>query len=135
MATKFNMTKDVGGYNGFGLVPTDTAYSATLTINTDTTLTIPASSSIGGGSYYNKGNSVATSDNGEPRLLAIIVSDPGESVWVAKNTAAAVPAGATFAATSSAMNPAAYEVIGGDVLHFYTNTANVQVSIRLYWLT
>lgn len=135
MATKFNMTKDVAGYNGFGLVPTDTAYSATLAVSTDTSLTIPSSSSIGGAAYYNKQNTTLAADQGKPRLIAIIVSDPGESVWVAKNTAASVPAGSTFAATASAMNPAAYEVIGGDVLHFFTATANVQVSVRLYWLT
>lgn len=135
MSTKFNMTKDVAGYNGFGLVPTDTAYSATLTINTDTTLTIPSSSSIGGAAYYNKQNTTLAADQGQPRLIAIVVSDPGQSVWIAKNTTASVPVGATFAATASALNPAAYEVIGGDVLHFICATANVSVSVRLYWLT
>lgn len=131
MATKFSMTRDINGYNGFGLVPTDTAYSATLAVTTDTTLTIPANASIGGASYYNASNS----SNGEPILLAVLSYDPGESVWVALNTTAGVPAGATFAATASALNPSAYQVKGGDVLHFYTAAANVQVSVRLYWLT
>lgn len=134
MATAFNMTKDIGGYNGFGLQPTDTAYSATLAVSTDTTLTIPSNSELGGPAYYDA-TVLSSSAAGHPRLLAIIVSDPGQSVWVAKNTAAAAPAGATFAATASALNPAAYEVKGGDVLHFLCATANVSVSVRLYWLT
>ena len=134
MPTPFNMTRDIAGYNGFGLVPTDTAYSATLAINTDTTLTVPSSSTLGGASYYD--DTVLSSKlAGHPRLIAIIVSTPGSSVWVAKNTAATVPAGATFAATASALNPSAYEVKGGDVLHFICASANVDVSVRFYWLT
>lgn len=133
MATKFSMTRDINGYNGFGLIPTDTQYSATLTTITDTTLTVPSFSSIGG-LDYTYGASL-TGDNAKPRLLAIIVEDPGTAVWVALNTTAGAPAGSTFAATSSCMNPAAIEVKGGDVLHFYSTGIGVNVSVRFYWLT
>jgi len=126
MATKFSMTRDINGYNGFGLVFTDTAYSATLTVSTDTTLTIPSNDSLGGASFpYDS----------KPRLIAIFSFDPGESVWVANGAVAAVPGGASFAATASELNPAAREVKGGDVLHFFTATANVDVWVGLYWLT
>lgn len=124
MTTIFGMTRDVAGYNGFGLKPTDTAYSATLAANTDTTLTVPLEFALGN-----------CSSTAVARLLAIIVSDPGDSVWVALNATASLPVGASFAATTSALNPAAYEVKGGDVLHFITSGTGVDISIRFYWLT
>ncbi len=126
MASKFSMTRDINGYNGFGLQFTDTAYSATLAATTDTTLIVPSSDSMGGASF--------PPDN-KPRLIAIFSFDPGEAVWVANGATASDPAGATFAATASSLNPAAREVKGGDVLHFYTTAANVVVGVEFYWLT
>lgn len=122
MTTKFNMSRDINGYNGFGLTFTDTAYSATLAVTTDTTLTVPSSVGMGKQGY-------ATNATGQ--MLAVFTFDPGSSVWVANNTAASTPAGATFAATSSELNPAARLVKGGDILHFYSASA-VNVSIAFY---
>ena len=124
MTTKFNMTRDINGYNGFGLPASDTNYSATLAISTDTSLTVPTVFALGDSSSTSKA-----------KLIAIIVPDPGSSVWVALNTAASAPAGASFAATASFLNPAALEVKGGDVIHFFCTTANVSVSVRFYWIT
>ncbi len=124
MTTLFTMTRDINGYNGFGLIPTDTQYSATLTVSTDTSLTVPT--------VFALGNSSSTL---KAKLIAIIVSDPGQSVWVALNATAAIPVGASFATTTSALNPSAYEVKGGDVLHFFTASAGVSVSVRFYWIT
>ncbi len=121
MTTKFNMSRDINGYNGFGLTFTDTAYSATLATTTDTTLTVPSAIGIGKQGYA----TVA-------QTLAIFTFDPGTSVWVANNTTAASPAGASFAATSSELNPAARLVNGGDVLHFYTTGTGVNVSVSFY---
>lgn len=126
MATKFSMTRDINGYNGFGLKPTDTAYSCTLSTSTDTTLTVPSISSMGG---------CNTGTNSNPILLAIFFFTPGATVWVAKGTTAAVPAGSSFAATLSEANPSALEVVGGDVLHFITAGSSVDVGVRFYWLT
>lgn len=126
MATKFALTRDINGYNGFGLKFTDTAYSCTLAAASDTTLTVPAKSTLGGAAY---------SKDAEPTLIAIFSYSPGESVWVALNTTAAVPAGATFAATASELNPSARQVVGGDVIHFISATANVDVSVSFYWIT
>lgn len=124
MTTLFTMTRDLNGYNGFGLKPTDTAYSCTLTASTDTTLTVPIEFALGN-----------CSSTQVARLLAIIVSDPATSVWVALNATAGAPAGSNFATTLSALNPAAYEVKGGDVLHFYSTQTAVNVSVRLYWIS
>ena len=126
MPTKFSITRDINGYNGFGLKPSDTNVNTTLTANTDTTYTIPGNTAIGG-------CNVATTQN--PTMLAIFYYTPGTEVWVAVNATANVPAGATFAATSSEGNPAAWEVKGGDVIHCKTAATGVSVGIRLYWLT
>lgn len=126
MATKFSMVRDINGYNGFGLIPTDTAYSATLATSTDTTLVVPSINSLGGAS-----NAV----NDEPILLAIFSFTQGADVWVSDNATATVPAGASFAATLSELNPAAWQVKGGDTLHFISAGTNVDVGVRFYWLT
>lgn len=125
MATKFKLTRDINGYNGFGLPFTDTAYSVTLSANTDTSLTVPAASAPGGASY---------SGSAKPLLVALFQYDPGTSVWVANNTTAAAPGGSSFAATASELNPSAREVHGGDVLHFLSTGTGVNVSVNFYWL-
>lgn len=125
MATKLLMTRDINGFNAFGLKFTDTAYSATLAAATDTSLTVPDHNSIGGASY---------SEDAQPVLLAVFSFDPGESVWVALNQTAAVPVGASFAATGSSLLPAARQVVGGDVIHFITAAANVDVGVEFYWI-
>lgn len=120
MTTKFNMSRDINGYNGFGLTFTDTAYSASIAATTDTSLTVPSAIGLGEQGY---------SLNSTGQMLAVFTFDPGSSVWVANNIAASTPAGATFAATLSELNPAARLVKGGDVLHFYSSAiANVSVS-------
>lgn len=124
MTTKFNMTRDINGYNAFGVVSSDTKYSATLAINTDTSLTVPSSMGLGGNGFYNS-----------TRWLAIFNFTPGAAVWVANNATAAVPAGAPFASTTSELNPAAREVKGGDVLHFICGSAGVSVSVVFYSLS
>lgn len=98
----------------FGLLFPDLKYSAALAATTDTTLTIP-------------GNA--------PRYKAIIKVD-SNLVWVALNATAAVPAGMSFAATTSELvsdnKTLCREVRSGDVLHFYTATATTNVSVVLY---
>ncbi len=135
MPTKFNMTRDINGYNGFGLVFTDTAYSCALAANTDTTLTVPTGSSIGGAAYPVSGIHAENTGTPESQLIAIFEYNPGAVVWVANNTTAAVPAGATFAATASELNPAARAVTAGDVLHFITPDSGDVVSVLFYWLS
>ncbi|MGE4118940.1 MAG: hypothetical protein AB7F29_13790 [Candidatus Nitrosocosmicus sp.] len=101
--------------NDFGQSFASLKYSATLAATTDTTLTIPGSS---------------------PRFKALIKVEAGAQVWVALNATAAVPAGGTFAATTSELvtnaTPLCREVRAGDVLHFYTATASTDVGVVLY---
>jgi hypothetical protein len=100
----------------FGLRFATYLYSTTLGATTDTTLTIP-----GGATRY--------------KAVIKVKND----VWVALNATAAVPAGSTFAATTSELavpGPPGLsrEVKAGDVLHFFTATASTDVSVALYAL-
>ena len=127
MTTKLNLTRDINGFNAFGLNFTDTAYSCTLTASSNTTLTVPKVSSIGGASYEG---------TAQPQWLAVFAYDPGTSVWVSDSAtvAASNPAGNTFAATISELNPAARKVQGGDVLNFFTTGTGVNVWVGFWWI-
>lgn len=123
--TIVNLLKDVSGTNTFGLPFSATQYSATLAATTDTTLTVPSLSPMG---------NMTLNGTTLPNLMAVFTFTPGASVWVAKGATAAVPVGASFATTTSELNPAVRYVQGGDVLHFYTSAANVSVGVMFYSL-
>lgn len=124
MTMPFAMSRDVNGYNGFGLQFSDTKYSAEIARATDTTLTIGGSATMGA--------AAATTYN---KYIAIFSYEAGAQVWVANNATAAIPVGATFASTSSELNPSAREVKAGDVLHFYTDDlGGATVSVVIYAL-
>lgn len=99
----------------FGLRFSNLKYSASLAATTDTTLTIPSKA---------------------PRYKAVIKVETSGLVWVAINGTAAVPAGSTFAATTSELvtddKSICREVIAGDVLHFYTAGSGIDTSVVLY---
>ena len=48
MTLPFSLTRDVNGYNGFGLQFSDTKFNATIAQSTDTTLTIGGNAVMGG---------------------------------------------------------------------------------------
>ncbi len=112
--TPFSLIRDINGVNGFGLPFTINKYSAALVQNTEETLTIPSYAA---------------------QYLAIFSFDVGAAVWVANNETAALPAGASFAATTSELNPTARQVSAADVLHFYTGDSTSQVGVTLYALS
>jgi len=116
MTTKFSMTRDINGYNGFGLEFSDTNYSATLTVGAAQSLVVP-------------GISTTTT------YLAVFSYEPGTSIWVANNDTAAVPVAASFGATTSELNPAARKVKFGDTLSFITNDTTAEVGVSFYGLT
>lgn len=126
MATQYKLQKDVAGYNGFGLQFSDTKFSASLAANTDTTLTVPSTGSIG--APLNTVN----------KFLAVINVEANATVWCAVNATAAVPGGATFASTTSDLiigsEYYAREVKAGDVLHFLAPVADTDVCVMFYAL-
>lgn len=124
MTLPFSLTKDINGYNGFGLQFSDTKYSATVAQSSDTTLTIGGNAAMGA--------VAATTHN---KYIVIFSYEPGSQVWVALNETAAIPVGATFAATDSELNPSARQVQTGDVIHFFTPDATgAEVSVAVYAL-
>jgi len=111
---KFAMTRDINGYNGFGLPFADNKYDTALLVGVEQTLTVPNSPFA---DY--------------PNVLAIFSFAPGSSIWVALNETATVP-GASFASTDSELNPAARWCKAGDVLHFISNDAVDEVGVIFY---
>lgn len=123
VSTPFSMTRDVNGYNGFGLQFALDKYSATLAQTTDTTLAVPDTSTLGGASSQLNN-----------QFIAIFSYQPGASVWVAVNATADNPAGSSFAATTSELNPSARQVGASDVLHFFTTDTAADVGVVFYAL-
>ena len=104
----------------------DTIYSLTIAATTDTTLVVPTASDLGG-------TNTATPNY----LIARIRHTPNNNVWFANNGTAAVPAGSSFALTTSELldnNVCEYKVKSGDTLHFFTAASNVVISVAFYWL-
>jgi hypothetical protein len=101
----------------FGLRFAGKKYSASLAANTDTTLTIPGDA---------------------PTYKMVVKVEANGLVWMATDATAAVPAGSTFAATTSELindaKSVCREVAKGDVIHFFTATAGTDVSVVLYAL-
>jgi hypothetical protein len=106
MATKFVLTRDINGYNGFGIPFTQDNYKTTLAANVAQTVTVP--------DEYQS-------------WLAIFSFSPGSDIYVALNTTATV-AGASFAQSASQLNPAARYVQAGDTLSFITGDASNPVA-------
>lgn len=118
MATNYNIDKTKSGVNGFGLPFCNTIYSVTLTASTDTTVAVPLTAAVGAptATTYNK-------------FMAVFSYTSGKDVFVALNATAAVPAGNTFAATTSELNPTAKMVKSTDVIHFYSaSTPSITVA-------
>lgn len=111
MTTKFNLTKDVGGYNGFGVMFADDGYSGILAVGVAQSVTVP--------SNY-------------PCWLAVFSYTPGANIWVDNSTTAVAPTGA-FAATKADLNPSARFVKKGTTLSFITSdTTSPQVKVSFY---
>lgn len=126
MTTQYKLQKDVAGYNGFGLQFSDLKYSASLAITTDTTLAVPLKGSMG-----------AALDTVN-KWLAVIQVEANLSVWFALNATAAVPAGSSFALTTSDLIIGSeyygVEVKAGDVMHFLAPVAGTDILVKFYAL-
>ena len=117
------MTKDINGFNGFGVPFSDQKYDTTLAANVEQTLSVP---DLVTGSY-------PKTFTGTPRFLAVFSYEPGASVWVANNATATV-AGVAFATTDSELNPSARVVDSGDALHFITADVTAILGVVFYAL-
>lgn len=112
-STAFNMLRDINGYNGFGLMFAYDTFTATLVQGTAKTVTVPA--------------------NGKFTHWIMICSyEDGSTVWVSNNNVAAVPAGSTFAASTSQLKPVGRWVSVGDVVSFITSDTTADVEVSFY---
>lgn len=105
----YDYNPNLGGINGFARKApvAGTVYYAQLAATTDTTLTVPSIAGIG-----RLGNNTS-------RMLAIFGYQNGATVFVANGATAAVSTSSSFAAVNGSINPTAFLVEAGDVLHFY----------------
>ena len=110
ISTKFQLTKDVSGYNVFGIVFSLDGQATSLAANTEQHFTVP--------SNY-------------PNWIAIFSYTPGANIWVDGINTAVVPS-TSFAATTAELNPSARAVIAGQTLSFITADATTPwVSVKL----
>jgi hypothetical protein len=119
--TQYNIDRQTCGVNGWGLPFCGQVYSVTLAANTEETVTVPANLPLGvPGSLYNK-------------FIVVITCEQAKKVYVASNATAAVPAGGTFAASTSELLPvqSARFVKSADVLHFISG-AIADVTVAFY---
>lgn len=111
-STLLNMTRDINGYNAFGLQFAKDSYQTTLSASAAQSLTVPSNFAV---------------------WTAVFAYTPGAEVWVADNTTATLPSG-SFSSTASQMNPTVRQVLAGDVLSFITSNATADVGVSLYAL-
>jgi len=90
MSTTLNFGRDAQGYNAYAPLPSTNMYSATLASNGSSSITVPTN--------------VA-------KWVVAFSFQPGSQIWVAYSTSGASsasgPAGASFASTTSELNPGA----------------------------
>jgi hypothetical protein len=120
--TQLNFGKDVQGYNAYAPSPSTNMLSATIASTANATITLPSSF---------------------PFWIVVFSFTPGSSVWVSYNGNAAIPAGSTFAASTSELNPGARILpsfqrngITPTTINLLNNgTGNADVWVGLYALT
>lgn len=112
MSTLLNFQNDIKGANAYAPAFATNHFSATLTTGSEQTFTVPT------GNFNN--------------YVLSFSYQPGTNVWVAVNTTAAVPAGGTFAATNSELNPSARRVQAADIIHCITDNATAEVGVSIY---
>ena len=102
MSTKLSMTKDINGYNAFGIIPSSDIYAGSLMANTAQSFVVPSNQQ-----YW----------------LAIFTYTPGANIWVDFSGAATVPT-STVGKFTSALNPAGRQVNAGSTISFITADTN-----------
>jgi hypothetical protein len=109
--TVLSFGRDAQGYNAYAPQFASDNYSATITTGTAATVTVPSNHA-----YW----------------IAVFSMQPGTNVWVANNGTAAIPVGATFASSTSFLNPGSRLVKAGDVLSMITDDTTADVGVAFY---
>lgn len=111
MTTQLSFGRDIQGYNAYAPQFSTDNFSATLVNGVPESLTIPSNFKL---------------------WIVVFSYGPGTNVWVANNATAAIPVGATFASSTSFLNPGARMVKAGDVLSLITDNTTSDVAVALY---
>lgn len=122
MTVRYNISGRINGVNDFGLTQGTLKYSARLAATTVASLTVPGVDSPGNFNSPNK-------------FIAVFRYQSGREVFVSVNGTPAVPTAPTATllnASTSEMNPPAYEVKAGDVIGFITRDADTDLTVTLY---
>lgn len=98
MSTRLSLTKDINGYNAFGIIPSYDVYAGGLAATVEQHFTVPSNYE-----YW----------------LAIFTFTPGANIWVDFAGTATVPS-TTLAAVSTVLNPAGRQVKAGSVISLIT---------------
>jgi hypothetical protein len=112
MTNLLNFGRDMQGYNAYA--PQDAPFkkSATLTVGSAASFTIPSS---------------------YPVWVVAFSPQPGANVWVDMSGAtAAVPVGATFATTTSTLNPGQRTVVGGTSISCITDNTTADIGVEAW---
>ena len=112
MSTLLDFGNDQRGYNAYAPTTAQDKWSATITDASETHITVPSNYAV---------------------WIAVFSYQPGANVWVDLTGAtAAIPAGATLAATTAELNPAARTVYKGGLISMITDNTSADVGVALY---
>jgi hypothetical protein len=98
MSTKLSLTRDINGYNAFGIFPTYDIQTGGLAVNTEQHFTVPSN-------FEN--------------WLAIFTFTPGSNIWVSFTGTAAVPS-TTVGSSTVVLNPSGRQVKAGSTISLIT---------------
>lgn len=109
----FSMTRDINGYNGFGLEFTDSKIGCIITSGSEKNFIVP------------------NPQNCTYKYVLAVFSFTDKGVWVSQNSTATLPS-TSFATTNSELDPGGRRVMPGDVLSFITNKSSVEIGVIFY---
>ncbi len=98
MSTKLSLTKDINGYNAFGIMPTYDIFGCSLTANAAQSFVVPSNNE-----YW----------------LAVFTFTPGANIWVSFTTTATVATG-TMSSLTSVLNPSGRQIKAGTTISIIT---------------
>jgi hypothetical protein len=111
-STPFALTRDINGYNGFGLPFSKNNFKVILQANAAQSFTVPSNAQ---------------------NWIVIFSIEAGSKVWVDPTTTAAIPT-STIGASTSVLNPTGRQVSAGTVISMITGDTTAQVCVSLYVL-
>ena len=99
MSTKLSLTKDINGYNAFGVIPTYDIWAGSLATSTEQHFTVPSNNE-----YW----------------LAIFTFSPGANIWVEFDGGTATVPSSTVSSVNVVLNPAGRQVKAGSKISLIT---------------